>query len=93
MTTTIKGSDWLAFRADRRFWPKGETSVYAENVDLLVDGKPMGGGDAAATGAIKPESTVTIYAGDVFEGVDRLHTLQEHYDSWASGHEPGGAQP
>lgn len=93
MTTTpitISGSAWLAFRADPTFWPDG---VYAENVDLQVDGKPMGGGDAAATGAIKPDSTVTIYSGDVFEGMDRLHTLKDHYESWATGENPSGAQP
>jgi hypothetical protein len=84
---TIKGSDYLAFLADPAYWrPAAHADtqgVHVENVALIVDGHHLHD-DEAKPEAIAPDSTVAILFGDVFEHFERLHTLQEHYESWAT---------
>jgi hypothetical protein len=76
----IKGRDYLAFLAHAHYWKPG---IHAEGVALVVDSIDLTG-DAATADAIAPDSRVTIIAGDVFEGMDRLHSLHDHYASWAT---------
>jgi hypothetical protein len=75
----ILGADYKAFLADPYFWAKG---VYHDDVLLIVDGVEHGEESDLETADIPDTAQVQIECGDVFENHDRLHSLQDHYDSW-----------
>lgn len=85
----IRGADYLAFLHDAEFWPdidQGET--YAECVQIEIDGKLYEQPDIEPT-TITEGSTVVIVAGDVFQFMTRLHSLQDHYDAWSEARNKG----
>jgi hypothetical protein len=82
---TFPGHEYLAFLGDPGYWTQGgpdsQTNVYAEDVVLLVDGRRVEQ-DELTPDSIASESQVVIVAGDVFQFMTPLHSLQEHFDSW-----------
>lgn len=76
---SIKGSDYLTFRAHAHYWGKG---IYTEGAQLIVDGQHFTD-ETATPDAIAPDSVVIIWSGDVFDGDERLHSLIDHYEGWA----------
>ena len=81
-TTAIPGNEYLAFLSDPEYWPQGaDGAVYAEEVVLQIDGQTYQQ-DELTPDAIGEDSEVVIVGGHVFESMQPLHSLQEHFDSW-----------
>jgi hypothetical protein len=81
-TEVIPGHEYLAFLADAEYWPQGDQeNIYAEGVVLLVDGQRFDQGELTPS-TIAAESEVVIIAGDVFQFMTPLHSLEQHFDSW-----------
>jgi hypothetical protein len=77
---------YLAFIKDQRYWPwTDDEKVYAQQVVIGVDGRPYQQ-EELEPGTFEDTSEVTIIEGDVFDGMDRLHSLRDHFESWISGH-------
>lgn len=80
----ILGADYLAFVHDPEFWPNiDQAETYAEGVVIEVDGKVYEQPDIEST-TITHNSLVTIIAGDVFQFMTPLHTMQDHYEAWSA---------
>jgi len=81
-TNAIPGHEYLAFLSDSDFWPQSaDASVYAEEVILQVDGQRLEQLELTPE-TIGEHSEVFILCGQVFDGMEPLHTLQAHFDSW-----------
>lgn len=79
---------YLAFIKDQRYWPWTDVEkIYAQRVVIEVDGKSYQQEDLEP-GTFEGTGEVTIIDGDVFDDMDRLHSLREHFESWISGHAP-----
>lgn len=81
-SSAIPGHEYLAFLSDPVYWPQAaDASIYAEEVILQVDGQRSEQLDLTPD-TIGEHSEVIILGGQVFEGMEPLHTLQAHFDSW-----------
>ena len=81
-TNPIPGHEYLAFLSNPAYWPQSaEASVYAEEVVLQVDGHAYEQLELSPD-TISEHSEVVILGGQVFEGMEPLHTLRAHFDSW-----------
>lgn len=79
---------YLAFIKDQRFWPwTDDAKVYAQHVVIEVDGKRYQQ-EELEPATFDGTSYVSIIEGDVFDDMDRLHSLRDHFESWISGHAP-----
>jgi len=88
MTAAISGHEYLAFLADPQYWgDTDEGHIYAEGVVLFVDGQRVEQSELTPD-TIELESDVVIAGGDVFQFMTRLHSLEEHFESWREGHTP-----
>lgn len=81
-SSSIPGHEYLAFLSDPAYWPHGgDESVYAEEVVLQIDGQSYEQ-DELTPDAITENSEVIIVGDHVFEAMQPLHSLQDHFDSW-----------
>lgn len=81
-TSAIPGHEYLASLSDSAYWPQSaDASVYAEEVVLQVDGQRFEQLELTPD-TIGEHSEVIILGGHMFEGMEPLHTLQAHFDSW-----------
>lgn len=83
---------YLAFIKDQRYWPwTVDEKVYAQHVAIEVDGKSYQQ-EELEPATFEGTSEVTIVEGEVFDDMDRLHSLRDHFESWISGHAPAPAK-
>jgi hypothetical protein len=86
--TSIPGHEYLAFLSDPEYWNQTEQQeIYAEGVVLLVDGHRFEQNELTPT-TISADSEVVIVAGDVFQFMTPLHSLEQHFDSWREANVP-----